>query len=295
MQGAETVPSIIRALDRIFQYEDFFDVVVIIRGGGATADLGSFDNYDLAFYITQFPLPVITGIGHEKDDTIVDLVAHTRLKTPTAVAEFFINGMERFYDRLQELENEIVQQIRNKVDFQQNRLERISTSLSRSVSGFINEKQVELTKKGNELQQNFNRFSFLKKYELNNVKHKLDTAVSIWFVETKNKIFQKKGMLKRVTDQTIQRKQSYLDHLRNVLISESKQMIFREKEKVHLNENTVRLLDPENILKRGYSLTFKEGKIIKSAKQLFPDDKIETRFADGNVQSIIIKKDNNDN
>lgn len=295
LQGAETVPSVIRALDRIFQYEDFFDAVVIIRGGGATADLGSFDNYDLAFHVTQFPLPVITGIGHEKDDTIVDLVAHTRLKTPTAVAEFFINGMERFYDRLLELEDEIVQQIRSKVDFQQNKLERIAANLNLSVTGFINEKQVQLTKKGNELQQNFNRFSFLKKYELNNVKHKLDTAVTVWFVETKNKIFQKKRMLKRVTDQTILKKQSYLDHLRDVLISESKQMIFREKEKVHLNENTVRLLDPENILKRGYSLTLKEGIIIKSAKQLLPNDEIETRFADGNVQSIIIKKDNNDN
>jgi len=81
MQGAEAVPSIIRALERIFQYEDFFDAVVIIRGGGATADLSSFDNYELAINITQFPLPVITGIGHEKDDTIIDLVAHTRLKT----------------------------------------------------------------------------------------------------------------------------------------------------------------------------------------------------------------------
>ena len=76
MQGVEAVPSIIYALERIFQYEDFFDAVVIIRGGGATADLSSFDNYDLAFNITQFPLPVITGIGHEKDDTIIDLVAH---------------------------------------------------------------------------------------------------------------------------------------------------------------------------------------------------------------------------
>jgi len=92
MQGTETAPSIMAALERIFGYDDFFDAVVIIRGGGATADLSSFDNYDLAYFVTQFPLPVITGIGHEKDDTIVDLVAHTRLKTPTAVAEFFIAG-----------------------------------------------------------------------------------------------------------------------------------------------------------------------------------------------------------
>ena len=100
MQGTGAVKSIIGALERIYQYEDFFDAVAIIRGGGATADLSCFDNYELAFNLVQFPLPVITGIGHEKDDTIIDLVAHTRMKTPTAVAEFFINGVERFYDRL---------------------------------------------------------------------------------------------------------------------------------------------------------------------------------------------------
>jgi exodeoxyribonuclease VII large subunit len=116
MQGAEAVPSIINALERIYQYEDFFDAVVIIRGGGATADLSSFDSYDLAFNITQFPLPVITGIGHEKDDTIIDLVANTRLKTPTAVAEFLIKGIERFYDRMLEMENEIVQLTRDSID-----------------------------------------------------------------------------------------------------------------------------------------------------------------------------------
>lgn len=77
--------------------------MVIIRGGGSQADLSCFDNYNLAYYITQFPLPVITGIGHEKDDSIVDLVAHTRLKTPTAVAEFLITGVAQFDLQLDEL------------------------------------------------------------------------------------------------------------------------------------------------------------------------------------------------
>ncbi|MCF6358931.1 MAG: exodeoxyribonuclease VII large subunit, partial [Draconibacterium sp.] len=164
MQGAETVPSIINALERIFEYEHFFDAVVIIRGGGATADLSSFDDYDLAFNITQFPLPVITGIGHEKDDTIIDLVAHTRMKTPTAVAEFLITGVARFYERLLDMETEIIQFVRNTIDEEQNRLERIATGLNFSVSEFINEKQTRLTKMGNELQQNVSQFSFKKKY-----------------------------------------------------------------------------------------------------------------------------------
>ncbi len=90
MQGNQTEESIIAALDNIYQYIDYFDVVVIIRGGGATADLSAFDSYRLAYYCTQFPLPVITGIGHQRDETILDLVAHSSLKTPTAVAEKLI-------------------------------------------------------------------------------------------------------------------------------------------------------------------------------------------------------------
>lgn len=102
MQGNKVCQSIIDALDLVADEMDNWDAVVIIRGGGAVSDLGGFDNYELAFNVAQFPLPVLTGIGHERDDTVVDLVAHTRLKTPTAVAAFLI---ERHGRELQLLDN----------------------------------------------------------------------------------------------------------------------------------------------------------------------------------------------
>lgn len=100
MQGEQTESSIIEALDRIACHEELFDGVVIIRGGGATSDLNSFDSYPLAANIAQFPLPVITGIGHERDDTVLDSVAHIRVKTPTAAAEFLISRMDEAADHL---------------------------------------------------------------------------------------------------------------------------------------------------------------------------------------------------
>ena len=289
MQGAETVPSIIRALDRIFNHEDFFDAVVIIRGGGAAADLSSFDNYDLAFNVTQFPLPVISGIGHEKDDTIVDLVAHTRMKTPTAVAEFLIAGVTQFYDRLLDMETQVVQFVRNTIDDEQNKLEKIATSLNYSVSEFINEKQTRLTKMGNELQQNVSQYSFKKKYEINNLKHDLESIISLWFVETKNSLEHKRRILKRVAGASLLKNNATLIHYKDLIAHETKRMIFREQKKIHISETSLRLLTPENILKRGYSLTLKDGKIIKLAAKLIVNDEIETMFADGKVQSKIIK------
>jgi len=88
MQGLETEGSVIDALDRIASRMDEFDAVVVIRGGGAQSDLAAFDSYRLASHVAQFPLPVLTGIGHDKDESVADVVAHTALKTPTAVAAF---------------------------------------------------------------------------------------------------------------------------------------------------------------------------------------------------------------
>lgn len=93
LQGENTAPSIIAALEAVMTRFDSFDCVVIIRGGGAVADLASFDNYDLAANVAQFPLPIIVGIGHERDVNVLDYVANTRVKTPTAAAEFLIGRL----------------------------------------------------------------------------------------------------------------------------------------------------------------------------------------------------------
>ncbi len=294
MQGAETVPSVITALERIFRYEDFFDAVVIIRGGGASADLGSFDNYDLAINITQFPLPVITGIGHEKDDTIIDLVAHTRLKTPTAVAEFLVAGMERFYDHLIELENGVVQVTREVLDQQNQRLEKLAETLDESVSEFIRDKQNQLYKTGNRLQQNVHSFSFKKQHEVSRLNHRLDTSASVWMVEAKNNINRKQRTLKRVVGEVALKQEARLMHLGDLSTSKSRKYLLRENERLRMNENTVRLLDPQNVLKRGFTLTLKDGKIVKSVKHLDEGEELETRFADGTTKSRIIKKSDND-
>ena len=107
MQGEQTESSIIHALDRIAEERDQWDVVVIIRGGGAVSDLSGFDTYDLADNVAQFPLPVLSGIGHERDETVIDLVAYERLKTPTAVAAYLIDSMAAEADALNNLTSRI--------------------------------------------------------------------------------------------------------------------------------------------------------------------------------------------
>ena len=129
MQGDDVERSVVSALNAVASRRDDFDLVVIIRGGGAVSELSCFDSYNLAFNIANFPLPVITGIGHERDDTVADVVAHTKVKTPTAAAEFIIN---RVFDTASELENltrRMSDAITGRMNTENVRIERLSQKL----------------------------------------------------------------------------------------------------------------------------------------------------------------------
>ena len=123
MQGNGAEQGVIAALDAIAGDIDNWDVVVIIRGGGATSELGCFDTYDLANNCAQFPLPIITGIGHLRDESILDIVAHTSAKTPTAAAEFLIHAMLANEATLTELQNSIATAVARRIEDEKRRME----------------------------------------------------------------------------------------------------------------------------------------------------------------------------
>ena len=137
MQGDNAPRSIISALNQIVKEEDQWDIVVIIRGGGASTDLGCFDDYELANHCAQFPLPILSGIGHTRDMSIVDMVVHTSVKTPTAAAEWLIERIEEQIEvitllssRLQRATQYAVIQEQNKL---QGYLQRMSYAMQRLV------------------------------------------------------------------------------------------------------------------------------------------------------------------
>ncbi|MBR1504115.1 MAG: exodeoxyribonuclease VII large subunit [Prevotella sp.] len=139
MQGEGTSQSIITALERIFDapstmHNAQFDCVVIIRGGGATSDMSGFDTLELAENVANFPIPIITGIGHERDESILDMVSHTRVKTPTAAAAFLISHLKEVADAVNEAENTIVRRVQDRMQMEQIRLNRIAEAIPRLFS-----------------------------------------------------------------------------------------------------------------------------------------------------------------
>jgi exodeoxyribonuclease VII large subunit len=129
MQGDRTEASVIAALDAIHAQADRWDAVVIIRGGGATSDLACFDTYALAANCAQFPLPIITGIGHERDDTVIDSVSHTRVKTPTAAAEFLIAHQLEAAEAVEALAARLQDALANRLEGQRRRLQNLMERL----------------------------------------------------------------------------------------------------------------------------------------------------------------------
>lgn len=129
MQGEQSPASIIQALHAIAEDIDAYDIVAIVRGGGASTDLRNFDDYNLASHCAQFPLPIIAGIGHTRDISIVDMVTHTSVKTPTAVAEWLIQHMDIQADRIGQLHLQLLRTVNQAVQQHQNHLHHLLQSL----------------------------------------------------------------------------------------------------------------------------------------------------------------------
>lgn len=133
MQGERVEESIISALESVYQELDEWDVVVLIRGGGATSDLSGFDTYNLAANCAQFPLPIVTGIGHERDETVLDIVAHTRVKTPTAAAEYLIGRLYETALKLEDHATRVVNKVEERLNWEHTRLNRLSERIPMNV------------------------------------------------------------------------------------------------------------------------------------------------------------------
>ena len=246
MQGNQVEESVLAALDRINARINEFDVVVIIRGGGATSDLSGFDTYLLAAACAQFPLPIITGIGHERDDTILDMVAHTRMKTPTAVAEFLIGQMDKAAGEVEELQQDVCSLATEILSRQKNFLQSLGSRLP---------------------------------------------VLAINRIERNRSLLQRIGMqLPTDAHAFLNQWASKLEAMQVRLANRAESSLAERSRFVQLTEQFIKMASPDYVLKRGYSLTLKDGKIIKQADGLVVGDELITRFADGEVRSKVLKK-----
>ncbi len=266
MQGSDTEESIIRSLDRVALNLHLFDIVVIIRGGGSQTDLSWFDNYNIAYYITQFPLPVITGIGHDKDMSVIDMVAYASMKTPTAVADFIIERMKETENHLMDLSNEItgisrtiVEQYKNKLDSFRITLVPIARLMLAEIKEDLSGKIIETINIGKD---------YLTKAGIApaNQKSRLLSSVKAFSLE----------------------KETFFNRGRHDLMSFANASLKSNSLKMVVLGNTLEMVRPDNVLKRGYTISSIKGKIIKKSSEVSSGEIIDTRFSDGTVSSKVV-------
>ncbi len=268
MQGNEAEQSILNAFDKIFQYSDIFDIIVFIRGGGSKADLAVFDLYNIAYYITQMPIPVITGIGHERDNSIADIVAFEAMKTPTAVADFIISHNENFWTYMLELEQSFQDEVLKNIKNENHKIELLANKFSFVINNFVKDKNNSLSLITSKLNQ------VIKDRTSNETKYFEQLKQNITYSVQKN-IDSKKYELKQISNKTKNR-------LNN--------LISNQKHKINLYELKNNSSDPKLILKKGYSYLTINGKHISSVKHIKQNDTISNHLYDGVIVSKVSKK-----
>lgn len=167
MQGDGVEDSVVSALDHIMMEEQQFDVVVVIRGGGATSDLSGFDTLRLAENVANFPLPIITGIGHNRDESVLDIIANTSVKTPTAAATLLVDNLCRTLAVVENARNSISKHVKDLLTAEQQRLKHTTATFTSLASLFT-------VKQGNRLKALADRATFASKQSLINNKHHLE-------------------------------------------------------------------------------------------------------------------------
>lgn len=298
MQGHQAENSITDALDRIYPYEEFFDLVVIIRGGGSQVDLSCFDNYQVAYHVTQFPLPVLTGIGHEKDDSIVDMVAHTRLKTPTAVAEFILNGVSAFEEQINLLKEEAIQMVEQRMEEERSQLEELTGDISALV-------RHRLTNSRNELMQQTWKFQQEIRLSLRGKDHTLSRKIQTLGFLTDRYIFVRKQgmgqMLNRLSTslpRLLSGERRLLDLYPEKFRKLCRKKLETENHRMEIARQKGELTDPAIILNKGYSITTSGGRLVRDLSQMKNADTIKTQFYNGSIVSKVLeinKTEINDN
>lgn len=269
MQGEEAEKSIINSLANIYDSIDNFDVVVIVRGGGAQTDLSCFDSYQLASNVAQFPLPIIAGIGHDKDISVVDMVANTSVKTPTAVAEFLISKFIEAEALATDLTNQLSDITNQIIDSEKELLNNTEIKFQYYCSSVIS---------GNirKIESLYRKIPFLSKDIIENNRESIQVA--------QTKVALSIQSILNLQQQTVNKNNIKLKSL-------LPQKIQSEKLKHSHWSQTIHNLNPENLLQKGYSITYYNGKVLKDTNSVAIGEEVEIKLNKGLLFGNIVRKE----
>ncbi len=276
LQGENAVDSIMRQMERISQVKQHFDVVAIIRGGGGDVGLTCYNNYDLAKAIALFPLPVITGIGHSTNETVAEMVAFRNTITPTELADYLIQKFHNFSVPLRKARDFIIDKFSRLI-----RDEKSATvNLVRFFKSITNSRLAQ------------------GKQEINNELKSLQQQSGYFLQRSlERNILQNMVLINRDAGQLLKSNGRLIETALMQLVTKSGSVIRDHWKSILSTEKNIELLNPMNVLNRGYSITTVDGKVLKTVGEVREGTTVKTILSDGNIISItqsVTKTENND-
>lgn len=266
MQGDKVSVSIRKALQIIESTADIWDCVAIIRGGGATTDLNGFDDYELAKAVACCGIPVIVGIGHERDRNVLDEIAHTSLKTPTAVAGFFIDNLRNAYDNMLFLADRIRVYSAELMRGEERRLSTVQGLIPQLALRRLEDSKSHLKALSGKLPLVTQGIVSKENIKLDSLKNIINNLTSTQLTKEELKL------------------RNYVSLINNLINSR----IESAKNKINSLDTLIKVLDPKNTIKRGYSITRINGISIKHISEITPGDLISTTLVDGEIKSKVL-------
>lgn len=266
LQGDGAVQSIVKALEKIRKVKSYFDVVVIVRGGGAEVGMTCYNHYDLCKAIVEFPLPILTGIGHSTNLNVAEMIAHRNEITPSKLAEFLIQTFREFDQEVRAAQRLIVDysdkvllQVNQNFDGQLRLFKQVASSYTKRVRKEIESEQQQLFRSAKVYLKHHNN-------QLNYFQNEFGHTAKRCLTLSHNQLSQLTILLKPSTLRILEKNTKDVEQL----------------------EKTVRILSPENVLKRGYSLTLFNGKTVSSTNLPSQNEEIETITVDRILKSKIV-------
>jgi len=272
VQGLENAKDIYQRFNEVIESKKNYDVVVVIRGGGSQTDFMIFDTFILGEIVARFPIPVITGIGHQKNETIVDLMAHTPLKTPTKAAEFIIAHNRTFEESVHTLQKVIIiksQQV----------ITRYSQLVNYYNTNILNLTRSRISRYKDELVQ-FNQATVNKSKEI---------------------LLNNRGALIWISNQVVSKPKLIISNKRNSLLNEIENLkIFNRKYFTNFSGyighfiSVMKLMSPENILRKGFAIVYQNGKISNNPRTINVGSEISVVFSETELLTTVKEKKQRD-
>ncbi len=271
MQGERTEESMLEALTRFNDAAARYDVVAIIRGGGDTVDLNSFDNYNIGKAIAISARPVLTGIGHTRDATVADMASFKSCPTPTAVGEFLVSCMRSFEERVMER----------------------GRTLAGAATGYVARSRAEVAKVSRDIVVFTRFFQEAERKRFRGLLSDFRNSTAGNIAGQEFQMVHMPGALLKSASLYIRRNREEMPVLARELNVGISGLLSRLDNRVERCADKVNLMDPEAVLKRGYTLTTHQGQVIRNPSTLKPGDIVRTRFYSGSIKSRVERIDEN--